>query len=304
VSAGAPRPATEAPLAREVFGVVFQNPVLLAAGTAGMGLEVERVTDLEALGGLVTKSVSVEPRAGNPAPRVADAPGAMLNSVGLANPGLEVFRSEILPRLATRIHRARILVSVVGRTVDDFVTVVRSLADAPGIVAFELNVSCPNVAAGGVEFGADADVLAELVRRTRDATSRPLVVKLSPAVAEPARLAVRAAEAGADGFTAINTLPALLFENGSAAPRLGNGTGGLSGPPLLPVGVRITRLVSQATGRPVIGTGGIRTARDAMQYLVAGASLVGVGTAALADPRVPERIARDLAPLLRANGGG
>jgi len=302
----APRPRTSgasAPLEREVFGVRFQNPVLLAAGTAGMGREVVGVIDIEALGGVVTKSVSVEPRAGNPAPRVAEARDGMLNSVGLANPGLDVFRAEVLPWLAAHLTRAKVLVNVVGRTVEDFVTVVRTLADAPGIAAFELNVSCPNVTAGGVEFGADAETLSDLVRRARAVTARPLIVKLSPALADPARLAVRAAEAGADGFTAVNTLPALLYEDGTSHARLGNGTGGLSGPALLPVGVRVTRIVHEATGKPVIGTGGIRSARDAMQYLRAGASLVGVGTAALADPRVPERIARDLAALLEREEG-
>ena len=288
-------PAT---LARDVFGLRFQNPVVLAAGTAGVGREVDRVTDVDAMGGIATKAVSVEPRAGNPAPRVAAARCGMLNSVGLANPGLEVFRRESLPWMAQHLRRVRVLVNVVGRTAEDFVAVVRALADEPVVSVFELNVSCPNVRAGGVEFGADENALADLVRRARDATDRPLVVKLSPVLPDPARIATRAAEAGADGFTAVNTLPALLFEDGSGTPCLGNGAGGLSGPALLPVGVRVTRIVVGATGKPVIGTGGVRSGRDALQYLSAGASLVGVGTAALADPRAPQRIVRELAALL------
>ncbi len=290
------------PLAREVFGVDFQNPVILAAGTAGIGREVARVIDVDALGGLATKAISTEPRIGNPAPRVAEVRGGMLNSVGLANPGLDAFRRDYLPWLAAHLRRARVLVNVVGRTVDDFLAVIRGLAGEPVVTAFELNVSCPNVAAGGVEFGSDEAVLSDLVRRARDATDRPRIVKLSPALPDPARTATRAAEAGADGFTAVNTLPALLYEDGTDAPRLGNGTGGLSGPPLLPVGVRVTRLVVQATGKPVIGTGGVRTGRDARQYLAAGAALVGVGTAALVDTRAPERIVRELEALAGATG--
>lgn len=285
---------TAAALARDVFGVRFQNPVLLASGTAGFGREVAGVIDIDALGGIVTKAVSLEPREGNPAPRVAEAWGGMINSVGLANPGVEAVRREALPWLRTHLARARVLVNVVGWTCDDFVAVVTALAREEGITAFELNVSCPNVERGGMEFGADEAVLRELVRRSRDATDRPLIVKLSPMLAEPERTAVAAVAAGADGFTCVNTLPALVLDE-RGAPRLGAGTGGLSGPPLLPVGVRMTRLVARATGRPVIGAGGIRSGADARQYFAAGASLVAVGTAALADPRAPERIARELA---------
>jgi dihydroorotate dehydrogenase (NAD+) catalytic subunit len=281
----------------EFCGVRFQNPILLAAGTAGFGREVARVLDLEALGGIVTKAVSVEPRRGNPAPRVAETRGAMLNSVGLANPGLEVFRREYLPWLAGSVRGARVLVNVVGDTVEDFARVVAALGGETAVAAFELNVSCPNVAHGGMEFGADDAVLAALVRRVRKETAKPLVVKLSPVLPDPARTAAAAADAGADAFTAVNTLPAHLYD-AAGRSRLGAGSGGLSGPPLLPVGLRVTRLVASRTGKPVIGVGGVRTGADALLYLAAGACLVAVGTAALADPRAPERIARQLAVLL------
>jgi dihydroorotate dehydrogenase (NAD+) catalytic subunit len=287
-----------------VFGTTFRNPVLLASGTAGFGREVAGVVDLEALGGLVTKAVSVEPREGNPAPRVAEVRGAMLNSVGLANPGLEVVRAQMLPWLREHVGNTRVLVNVVGSRAEDYATVVEGLREEPVVTAFELNVSCPNVACGGLEFGADDVVLADLVARARAVTDRPLVVKLSPTLPDPARTASAAVAAGADGFTAVNTMPALAWdEEPPHEPRLGHGSGGLSGPPLLPVGVRVTQLVARETGKPVIGSGGIRTGRDAWQYLRAGAALVAVGTAAMADPRSPERIARELAAILAREGG-
>jgi len=284
-------------------GVVFRNPILLAAGTAGFGREVARVIDLGALGGLVTKAVSVEPRHGNPAPRLAETRGAMLNSVGLANPGLDAFRRDILPWLGEALGGTRVLVNVVGDTEEQYARVVAALAEERAIAAFELNVSCPNVARGGLEFGADDATLAALVRRVRAETAKPLVVKLSPVLPDPARTAASAADAGADAFTAVNTLPAQLYDEAGRS-RLGAGYGGLSGPPLLPVGLKVTRLVASRTGKPVIGAGGVRTGSDALQYLVAGASLVAVGTAALADPRAPERIARELAGLLARRGAG
>jgi len=287
----------------DVLGTRFRNPVVLAAGTAGFGREVADVLDLAAVGGIVTKAVSVEPRAGNPAPRVAEVPGGMLNSVGLANPGLDVVRREHLPWLRAHAGDTRVIINVVGHTVEQFAQVVAGLADEPVVTAFELNVSCPNVEHGGLEFGADPGVLADLVRRARGATDRPLVVKLSPTLPDPARTAAAAVEAGADAFTCVNTLPALAFaEMPPFAARLGNGSGGLSGPPLLPVGVRMTRVVAQATGKPVIGTGGVRSGRDARQYLQAGASLVAVGTASFADPRAAARIAGELEALQHAEG--
>ena len=277
----------------EVFGTTFQNPVLLAAGTAGFGRELEGVIELDRLGGIVTKAVSPEPRAGHPAPRVAEFGGGMLNAIGLANPGVEHVVEQDLPWLAEHLVRARVLVNVVGFVVQDYEAVVCRLADAAVITAFELNVSCPNTARGGEEFGADDTILADLVRRCRAASDKPLVVKLSPTLPDIASTAEAAARAGADGFTLVNTIPGTLFRLGAevAQARLGYGQGGVSGPALLPVGVLATRRVRERTGLPVIGVGGIRTLEDVGQYLEAGASLVAVGTAAMASPRLPQRLA-------------
>lgn len=276
-----------------LFGVEFQNPILLAAGTAGFGREVDGVIDLERLGGIVTKSVSVEPRDGHPAPRVAEFPGGMLNSVGLANPGVAAVIDRELPWLARHLRRARVLVSVVGATVGDYAAVVARLDQHPVVTAFELNLSCPNTARGGEHFGADDGVLAELVRACRAATRRPLVAKLAPTLVNIGRTARVAAQAGADAITVVNTLPGALyrFAGAEAGGRLGAENGGVSGPALLPVGVLATRRVRAATDLPVIGVGGVRTFDDVRQYLEAGATLVAVGTAALADPRLPERLA-------------
>lgn len=286
--------SARSPLAREVLRTSFQNPVLLASGTAGFGRELDGVMDLDRLGGIVTKAVSLEPRAGNPPPRVAEFPGGMLNSVGLANPGLARAARHELPWLAARLERARILVNVVGFTVGEYAAVVAGLEPVPRIAGYEINLSCPNTAAGGIEFGADPRSVAAIVEQCRRATQRPLIAKLSPVLPDIAAMAVVARDAGADGITLVNTMPGYLFGEGNA-PRLGQGNGGVSGPALLPVGVlAVRRVTDRLPGFPVIGVGGIRTADDVRQYLRAGAVLVEIGTAALADPRLPERVIRDL----------
>jgi dihydroorotate dehydrogenase (NAD+) catalytic subunit len=287
-----PRGPDRPPIA--AFGTTFQNPILLASGTAGFGREVAGVIPLDDLGGLVTKAVSPAPRHGHPAPRVAEFEGGMLNAVGLANPGVEAVAERELPWLSSHLSRARVLVNVVGDVVEDYLLVVRRLAPLDVVRAFELNVSCPNTARGGEEFGADDAVLGDLVTRCRALTPKPLVVKLAPTLPDIGRTANAAVRAGADGFTVVNTIPGTLGRrrDGRMLPRLGYGQGGVSGPALLAVGVLATRRVRDRTGKPVIGVGGIRTPDDVEQYLEAGAVLVGVGTAALTDPRVPERLAR------------
>lgn len=283
-----------APLARTVFGAPFQNPVLLAAGTAGFGREVAGVIDLERLGGLMTKAVSREPRQGNRAPRVAEFPFGMLNSVGLANPGLEAVTRHELPWLAANLRAARLVVNVVGFEVGDFAEVVAGLDPFAQITAFEVNLSCPNTHAGGVEFGADPATAADVIARCRRRTTKAIIAKLSPALPDIAGMAIRLREAGADGVSVVNTMPAYLAD-AAGQPRLGNGNGGLSGPALLPVGVlAVRKIMDKSGGMPVIGIGGIRTAADARQYLRAGAALVAIGTAAMANPRLPEQVIRDL----------
>lgn len=282
-------------LSVEAAGMTFQNPVLLAAGTAAFGRELAGVMDLDALGGLITKAVSPEPRSGAPAPRVAEFEGGMINAVGLANPGLDAVRREDLPWIAANLHKARVIVNVIGRSIEDFAAVVATLCDEHRVDAFELNVSCPNVKAGGLEFGADNDALTSLVSRARLATKKPIFVKLSPtlaAIADTARVAV---DAGADGLTLVNTIPGMVIDVEAKRPALGFGSGGVSGQGLLPVGVLAVWKVAKVVKVPLIGVGGIARGTDAIQYLMAGASLVAMGTAALRDPRAPGRVVREMA---------
>ena len=281
-------------LSRELFGRRFQNPILLAAGTAGFGQELNGIVDLDRLGGIITKAVSREPRSGNAAPRVAEFTGGMLNSVGLANPGMIRVRDEYLPWLSSRLNHTHIIINIVGFAAEEYAEVVSELDGSRGITAFELNLSCPNTHAGGIEFGADSASVHRIVSQCRARTRLPLIAKLSPVLPDIAGIAVTARDAGADGISAVNTMPGLLF-SGDRGTRLGNGNGGVSGPALLPIGVlAVSRIAERIGDTPIIGTGGVRSAEDARQYLKAGASLVAIGTAGLADPRLPQRIVADL----------
>lgn len=291
----------DSPLRSVVCGLVFQNPIVLAAGTAGYGEELSGVMRLERLGGFVTKAVSLEPRAGAPAPRVAEFTGGMVNAVGLANPGLDAVRREHLPWMASHLPATRKLVNVVGFTTDEYPSVIAGLeatlheGQANAIDGYELNVSCPNTHAGGIEFGADPASLRSVVERARRETERPIFVKLSPTLEKIGDAARIAADAGADGISVVNTLPGLVIDVERRRPALGFGTGGVSGAAILPVGVLATWRVRRAVALPIVGLGGVSSGADALQYIIAGASLVGVGTAAMRDPRAPERIVGELA---------
>ncbi|HYC50503.1 MAG TPA: dihydroorotate dehydrogenase [Gemmatimonadaceae bacterium] len=295
------------PLSVSIGPVHFRNPILLAAGTAGYGRELEDVMDLDVVGGLVTKAVSVAPRHGAPEPRVAEFDGGMINAVGLANPGLQEVSQVHLPWLARHHANTRKFYNVVGFAVDEFATVVRGLEEAGqrnpgGVDGFELNVSCPNVKHGGTEFGADPSSLAAVVRGAREATARSIFVKLSPTLPDIAAAARIAVDNGADGITVVNTIPGLVIDVERRKPAVGFGSGGISGRAILPVGVLATWRVSRAVNVPIIGVGGVATATDALQYVLAGASLVGIGTGALRDPRTPERIVKDLASWCSRHG--
>lgn len=274
-----------------VAGISFTNPILLAAGTAGFGRELAGTIDLDALGGIVTKAVSLEPRPGNRPPRVGEFRGGMVNSIGLANPGVDHVAAVELPWLDRHLQRARVLVNVVGFAEAEYARVIERLDGAACIAGYEINLSCPNTSAGGIEFGADAGAVGRIVSRCYQATARPLFAKLSPALPDIPAIAAAAAGAGAAGITVVNTMPGLVFEG--TRPRLGNGNGGVSGPALLPVGLLATaRVRHHLPDVAIIGVGGVRTPADVDDYLRAGASLVAVGTGGLADPRLPIRLVR------------
>ena len=296
------------PLRTSVAELEFQNPIILASGTAGYGEELTGVMDLGEVGGFVTKAVSVEPREGNASPRVAEFEGGMINAVGLANPGLQAVKRDHVPWLASHFPETRKLVNVVGFAVDDYPRVVAGIEESLGegragaVDGFELNVSCPNTKAGGEEFGADPVALREVVERARRETKRPLFVKLAPTLPNIGQAARISADAGADAITVVNTIPGLVIDIERRRPVLGFGSGGVSGPAILPVGVLATWKVRKAVSLPILGLGGVSKGTDVVQYIVAGASLVGVGTAALRDPRAPSRIVSELETWCRKHG--
>ncbi len=288
-------------LRQSVFGTSFQSPVLLASGTCGYGEEYAELIPLDSLGGLVTKAVSLEPRQGNPPHRVAETPGGMINAIGLQNVGLERFRREKLPWLRDQLESARTLINVVGHSAEEYAGVVAGLDGDEGFLGYEINVSCPNVEDGTL-FGTDPQGLADLVGRLRRLTRRPLVVKLTPNVPDIGLYARICEEAGADGLSAINTFPGMLVDIERRRPVIGNVSGGVSGPAILPMGVYLTWRAAAAVAIPVIGIGGIRSGSDALQYILAGATLVQVGTALFVDPSAPVRVQEEIEDYMDRHG--
>ncbi len=276
----------------EVCGIRLRTPVLAASGTFGYGIEFERIVDLNQIGGLVVKGLSREPIAGNPPPRIWETQAGMMNSVGLQNIGARAFVRDKLPAL--RRYQTAIFANVFGYAAEDYAEVVRILEDSEGLAGYELNVSCPNTKHGGIFFSNDPALLAEVIGMVKRAATRPVIVKLSPNVSAIEPLARAAEEAGADALSLVNTFVALAIDARTRRPRIGAGLGGLSGPAIKPIALRMVYQAARAVRIPVIGIGGISTGTDAAEFMIAGARAVEVGTANFWDPASVLRIAREL----------
>jgi dihydroorotate dehydrogenase (NAD+) catalytic subunit len=277
----------------QVGAVRLRNPILVASGTFGYGVEFAHLVDLNRLGGIVVKGLSLEPMEGAPAPRLCETPAGMLNAVGLQNIGVRAFVAEKLPVL--RKYDTAIIANVFGYCVEDYLEVIRILEDAEGLAAYELNISCPNVKRGGMQFGGDPSLVAEVVGAARKAAAkRPLWVKLSPMVADIGLIAKAAEGAGADALTVANTYPSMAIDPWSGKSRLGNQTGGLSGPSIKPITLRLVWETAKAVKSPIVGVGGIETVEDVLEYVAVGATAVQVGTASFTDPRVSQRLVEGL----------
>ncbi len=275
-----------------VGAVRLKNPIIAASGTFGYGLEFAHLVDLNALGGIVVKGLSLEPMAGNPSPRMCETTGGMVNAIGLQNIGVKAFVGEKLPEL--RKYDTAILANVFGRTVDEYVEVIQILNDSEGLAAYELNISCPNVKRGGAEYGTDPVLTSEVVLAAKRAARLPLWVKLSPVIGGIGVISKAVEEAGADAVVIANTYPSLCLDPHTRESRLGSTTGGLSGAAIKPITMKLVYEASQVIRIPIVGLGGIGSAADVAEYLVAGASAVEVGTAHFVDPRASERLAEPL----------
>ncbi|MEO6816276.1 MAG: dihydroorotate dehydrogenase [Edaphobacter sp.] len=276
-----------------IAGVELRSPVIAASGTFGYGIEFEEIVSLERIGAFVTKGLSREPMAGNAAPRIIETAAGMMNAIGLQNMGVGPFIAEKMPKLR-KLPGAVVIANVFGFTIEDCVEVIGALNDAEGIAMYELNASCPNTSHGGMVFGTDPALLHELTVRCKGAAKRPLMVKLSPNVTSIGQMAKVAEDGGADAVSLVNTFVSLAIDVKTRKPKIANVTGGLSGPAIKPIAVRMVHEVSRTVKIPVVGMGGIVRAEDAVEFMLAGATAVQVGTASYADPRAVENIANGL----------
>lgn len=283
----------------ELAGLRLKNPVMTASGTCGYAEELAPYADLSGLGAVVVKTITLLPRVGNPAPRIAETPSGMLNSIGLQNVGIEAFLREKLPIL--RRLKVPILVNIAGKSVEEYAELAKRLEGVPGVSALELNISCPNVA-GGLDFGTDPRLTREVVRAVKQATGVPVIPKLSPNVTDITVIARAAADGGADALSLINTLLGVAIDPHSRRPKIHTVTGGLSGPAIKPIALRMVWQVAQAVPLPLIGIGGIQTGEDAVEFLLAGATAVQVGTATFVDPRAPLKVRDGIAAYCARHG--
>jgi dihydroorotate dehydrogenase (NAD+) catalytic subunit len=282
--------------------LTLANPVMAASGTFASGREYVDYVDLGRLGAIVTKGVSLEPWSGNASPRIAETASGMLNSIGLQNPGVEAFVTGDLVWLTENAPRTPVIVNVSGHTVSEYAEVVRRLDSEPRVDGFEINISCPNVDAGGMAFGTECAPAAQVTRACRDATAKPLIVKLSPNVTDIVAIARAVADEGADAVSLINTLLGMAIDVRTFRPKLARTVGGLSGPAIKPVALRMVWQVSSALDIPIVGMGGIMTAEDAVEFMLAGAAAVAVGTANFVDPTTTARVLDGLAEFCHAGG--
>jgi len=281
-------------------GIPLRNPVMTASGTFGYGEEFSEYVNLESIGAFVTKGLSLKPRAGNPTPRIVETPGGMLNAIGLQNVGIEAFIANKVPFLRT--VKTPAIANYFGNTVDEYAEMTRRLDEIPELAALEINISCPNVKQGGIVFGTDPECAASVVAACRAVTIKPLIVKLSPNVTDVVSMARACEDAGADCLSLINTLTGMAIDLDRRKPVLANITGGFSGPAIKPIALRMVWQVARAVKLPIIGIGGIMNATDALEFILAGATAVQVGTASFINPGAAQQIAEEMEAWLAANG--